>query len=153
MMQDMVRLFMFLFALGLVLTIVALISCLSADDDEVRALPRPVWVIVILVLPVVGATIYLAAGRPAPGGAGTAPDGARSAGPAGRIWRTAAGLSTRRSRTVAPDDDPEFLRSIDSTARAQDDEALRRWEEEFRRGPDDQRKQDKSIDDSPPGDG
>jgi hypothetical protein len=144
----MVRLFMLLFGLGLVLTIVALISCLSAEDDEVRALPRLVWVIVILLLPVVGPTIYLAAGRPMPDAAsGSSAAGEQVPGTAGRIWRAARGLSTRQQRTPPPDDDPEFLRSIDSTARAREDETLRRWEEEFRRGPDDQRKRDKSIDD------
>src|SRR5262245_17375829 len=136
MMQGMVRLFMLLFGLGLVLTIVALISCLSAEDDEVRALPRVVWVIIILLLPVVGPIIYLAAGRPMPDAAArSGAGGVRAPGTAGRIWRTATGSSTRQQPTPPPDDDPEFLRSIDSTARARDDETLRQWEEEFRRGP------------------
>src|SRR5215469_10393100 len=103
MMQGMVRLFMLLFFIGLVLTILALISCLSAEEDEVRTLPRVVWAIVILLLPVVGAILYFSAGRPLPaptegGGSG----GAGGSGAGGRIWRTATGLSTRQHRVIAP---------------------------------------------------
>jgi len=151
MMQDMVRLYMLMFLLGLVLTIIALISCLSADDDEVRALPRLGWVVVIIVLPIAGALAYLIAGRPVPeDAAGSGPGGA-GGGVGGRIWRTATGSTTRQQRVLAPDDDPDFLKTLDSRARAADDELLRRFEEEFKE--DDSPKRDKSIDDSPPSDG
>ena len=36
-------------------------------EGEVRALPRIVWVIVILLFPLVGSIAYFAAGRPATG--------------------------------------------------------------------------------------
>jgi hypothetical protein len=153
MMQGMVRLFMFLFLIGLVLTILALISCLSAEDGEVRTLPRVVWAFVILLLPVVGAILYFSAGRPLPDPAkGGISGGGGGSGAGSRIWRTATGLSTRQHKVLAPDDDPEFLRGIDSRARAADEELLSRWEEEFRK-PSDDPKQDKPIDDSPPSDG
>jgi Phospholipase_D-nuclease N-terminal len=130
MMQGMVRLFMFIFVLVLVLTVLALISCLSAEPDEVRAMPRLAWVAVILVLPLLGPLLYFAAGRPLPdAAAGAGPGGAGGVGSGGRIWRTATGLSTRPQRILAPDDDPEFLHTIDSGTRAADDELLRRWEE------------------------
>ncbi len=154
MMQGMARLFVLLFGLGLVLTVLALISCLSAEPGEVRTLPRPLWVIVILVLPLIGALLYFSAGRPMPDdAAGSGPGGAGGTGAGGRIWRSATGGLNRPARTVAPDDDPEFLGTIDSRSRAADDELLRQWEEEFRTGADDPRKRDKSIDDSPPSDG
>lgn len=154
MMQGMARLLMLLFGIGLILTILALISCLSAEPGEVRALPRAVWVIVILVIPVVGAIMYLSAGRPLPEyDLGTGVHGGGGSGASGRMWRTAAGLSTREQRVVAPDDDPEFLRGIDTNRRAKDDEMLRRWEEEFRKRDDEPPNRDKSIDDSPPSDG
>jgi Phospholipase_D-nuclease N-terminal len=155
---GMVRLFMLLFLLALALTALALISCLSAEADEVRALPRPLWVIVILFLPVVGALIYFSTGRPLPDdAAGSGPGGAGGSGAGARIWRTAAGAISRPQRSVAPDDDPDFLKTIDGRTRAADDELLRQWEEEFRNREDDPRKEpykrDKSIDDSPPSDG
>jgi hypothetical protein len=153
MMQGMVRLFMLLFFIGLVLTILALISCLSAEEDEVRTLPRVAWAFVILLLPVVGAILYFSAGRPLPEPTeGSGSGGAGGSGAGSRIWRTATGLSTRQHRVIAPDDDPEFLRAIDSGSRARDEEMMRRWEEEFRK-PSDDPKQDKPIDDSPPSDG
>jgi hypothetical protein len=154
MMQGMVRLFVLLFFIGLVLTILALISCLSAEQGEVRAMPRVLWALVILLLPVVGAVLYFWAGRPLPDPAtGGALSGPAGSGAGSRIWRTATGLSTRQHHVVAPDDDPEFLRGIDSHSRARDDEMLRRWEEEFRTPGEDPRKRDNPIDDSPPSDG
>jgi Phospholipase_D-nuclease N-terminal len=154
MMQGMARLLLLMFGIGLILTILALISCLSAEEGEVRALPRLVWIFVILVVPVVGAIMYLSVGRPLPEYTlGTGLGGGGGPGAGGRIWRTAAGLSTREQRVVAPDDDPDFLRGIDTNRRAQDEETLRRWEEEFRNRDDDQHKRDTPRDDSPPSDG
>jgi hypothetical protein len=154
MMQDMARLLLLMFGIGLILTILALISCLSAEPGEVRALPRVVWVVVILVIPVVGAIMYLSAGRPLPEYTlGTGLGGGASTGGGSRIWRTAAGLSTREQHVAAPDDDPDFLRGIDTNRLAKDEEMLRRWEEEFRKRDEEPPKPDKSIDDPPPSDG
>jgi hypothetical protein len=43
---------------------------------------------------------------------------------------------------VAPDDDPEFLRSVEERAKQQDAELFRRWEEDLRRREDDLRRRD-----------
>ncbi|MFB9234174.1 PLD nuclease N-terminal domain-containing protein [Plantactinospora siamensis] len=87
----MVRVLMLLFLVELVLTGLALISCLSVESTrDVRALPRPAWLVVILLLPIAGAVAWFLAGRPAP-----------ARGPGGSLRRAAA-----------PDDDPEFLRSL-----------------------------------------
>jgi hypothetical protein len=146
----MVRLYMLLFLIGLFLTMVALISVLSAEAGEVRALPRPVWVVVILLVPIVGPIWYLYTGRPMPPDiAGAGPGGAGGTGGGARIWRTATGLSTKSPQVLAPDDDAEFLRGIDTRSRAKDDELLRRMEEDLRQRDDDPRKRDKSSDDSP----
>jgi Phospholipase_D-nuclease N-terminal len=48
----MVRLFVFLAAVQLVLLVLALISALSAD--RVRTIPRALWVLVILLIPLLG---------------------------------------------------------------------------------------------------
>jgi hypothetical protein len=137
------RLLMFLFLAWLVLTMVALISCLSADEEQLRGLPRPMWVATIIFVPFIGAISYFSSGRPEPD-----EDAPPTAGQ--RLWRTATtALNRPNSRPVAPDDDPDFLATIDGRTRAADDEMLRRWEEEFRDRTEDQRKQDKKIDDSP----
>lgn len=92
---GMARLFLMIFVLQVVLAIFALISCLSADEGELRSLPRFGWVLVILLFPLVGSIAYYVAGRPVD--AATEPPAERP----------------RRSRPLAPDDDPEFLRSLD----------------------------------------
>ena len=72
--------------------IYALVDCLRSPGDEVKALPKPLWVVLILLAPLLGGIAYLVFGR-----------GGTSSGPGG----------TRQPRVVAPDDDPDFLRSLD----------------------------------------
>ncbi|WFE64325.1 PLD nuclease N-terminal domain-containing protein [Micromonospora sp. WMMD714] len=114
----MARLYVLLFLIQVVLAACALISCLSADDGTVRGLPRFVWVLVILVFPLVGAVAWFLAGRPVPRGDRRG----RSSGP---------------RRPVAPDDDPEFLKSIDERANRDDHALFQRWEEDLHRREDD----------------
>lgn len=103
----MVRLFIFLTAAQLVLFVLALISVLSAD--RVRNLPRPLWVLLIVVLPLLGPIAYLTWGRP--------PSAPRE--------------STPGRRRSSPDDDPDFLRSMDPEQSRRDRETLAQWEKEF----------------------
>jgi phospholipase D-like protein len=85
------------FLLILAVWIYAFIDCLNTPETEVRKLPKVVWVIIILLFGqvLVGPVAWFAVGRPrrnAPYGA-TRPDE--------RSW-------------VAPDDNPEFLKSINN---------------------------------------
>jgi hypothetical protein len=73
--------------------IYAFIDCLNTSENEARKLPKLAWVFVILLFPPVGPIAWLAVGRPRR----NAPYGATR--PAERRW-------------VAPDDNPEFLKSI-----------------------------------------
>jgi hypothetical protein len=117
------RLFPLLFLIDLALVLFALIDCLSRDEFELRALPKIVWVFVILLFSPIGPIAYLIAGRPE-----------RTAG-ASRTWAPGAGFPERerpRSRPTGPDDDPEFLRGIAAQQR-EDRELLRRWEADLRR--------------------
>jgi hypothetical protein len=135
----MARVYMLLFALEILLAVLALISCLSAYEGELRALPKVVWVIIILLFPLVGSIVYFAAGRPLP-------DSARRPGP----WHPGSGLpESERPRQLAPDDDPTFLKAIDAQTRRSDEELLRRWEEDLRRREDELRKKGEL----PPSDG
>jgi hypothetical protein len=89
-------LFGFLFVLAL--AAIALISVLAADKGQVRRLPRGLWVVLILLVPVVGPGLYLWLGRP----------GRRDqAGPG-----TERSTPARSKKPLAPDDDPEFLRRL-----------------------------------------
>ncbi|WP_229071246.1 PLD nuclease N-terminal domain-containing protein [Actinoplanes sp. DH11] len=102
----MVRLFIVLAAAALVLLILALISGLSAE--RVRNMPRAAWVLVILLIPIAGPAAYFVWGRPVAAGSRRAP-----------------------SRPSSPDDDPEFLRSMNIEKARREREMLARWEQEL----------------------
>jgi hypothetical protein len=123
MISAMGRMFV-LFALAdLALLVIALIDCLSCEDYEIRALPKAAWVIIILLFSPVGAIVWFVAGRPQ-----------REATARPAQWRPGKGFPERsRSRQLAPDDDPEFLRDLTARSRRDDEELLRRWEEDLRR--------------------
>lgn len=88
----------------------AFVDCVRADARDLRLLPRPVWLLVILV-PLVGALTYLLAGRPL------------------HVTDEPA------MRPLAPDDDPEFLRRLDiERRRRKADEERRRRQRERREG-------------------
>jgi hypothetical protein len=108
----MVRLFIFLAAAELALVVLALISSLSAE--RVRALPRALWVVLILVIPLAGPIAYFVWGRPAS--------------------PVLEGSLVRRPerRPSSPDDDPDFLRGVDSEQSRRDRELLAQWEKDFR---------------------
>ena len=129
----MARLFALLFVLNVALVALALISCLSADSDEVRALPKVAWVFIILLFAPIGPIAWFLAGRPQHAEA-------RSNGWRPTIGGAAAAPAPRRP--VAPDDDPEFLASL--AKRRQDDEDLfQRWEQDLRRREEDLRQRDR----------
>ncbi|MET9692830.1 MULTISPECIES: PLD nuclease N-terminal domain-containing protein [unclassified Streptomyces] len=79
------------FLLILALTIYAFIDCLNTPEPEVKHLPKVVWVIIILLFSIVGPVVWLFAGKE------------RAASGGGRA---------RRAQWVAPDDNPEFLKSL-----------------------------------------
>lgn len=79
------------FLLIIALTIYTFIDCLNTPEEEVKHLPKVVWVIIILLFSIVGPVVWLFAGKK----------------------RTPAGGGrTRRTQWVAPDDNPEFLKSL-----------------------------------------
>ncbi|MCQ8774487.1 PLD nuclease N-terminal domain-containing protein [Streptomyces telluris] len=84
------------FLLILALWIYAFVDCLNTPEKEVRGLPKIAWVFVILLFGevLIGPVAWLIAGRP------RAAAGSRGPGRGGeRQW-------------VAPDDNPEFLKSL-----------------------------------------
>ncbi|GAA3374060.1 PLD nuclease N-terminal domain-containing protein [Streptomyces sannanensis] len=106
------------YILSIALTIFAFIDCLNTPEDEIKHLPKVVWVIVILLFPIVGPIVYLAAGklRRAPAGGGTPSEWHRN----------------HRTQFVAPDDNPEFLASLREDNK-KDEALLKDWEADLRR--------------------
>jgi len=132
---GMPRLFLVLFVVEIALAAAALISLLSVEEDsEIRGLPKILWVVVILLFPLIGSIAWFVAGRPT-----------SAAAPTRDRWQPGRGFpeAERPRRPVAPDDDPDFLRSIERD----DQELFTRWEEDLRRREDDLRKREGKADD------
>ena len=109
--------------IALVLTVWAVIDCVQTPSSEARILPKPLWLVCIVLLPFVGAAGWLVLGRTRSFGVGRGGAGTSSGGPAQRA---------PRPQPIAPDDDPDFLRSLD-TGNAEHERLLRRWEEDLKR--------------------
>jgi hypothetical protein len=137
----MVRFVVFLLLANIALIVVALIDCLSTDKHEVRNLPRAAWAWLIVLFSPFAGIAWFFAGRPATEVAASAP-----ARPAGRAPAptTPPALPTR---TLAPDDDPEFLRDVASRARRAREDRLQKWEDDLKRREDELRRRT----DDPPG--
>ncbi|WP_305784624.1 PLD nuclease N-terminal domain-containing protein [Symbioplanes lichenis] len=116
--------------LDLALLVVALIDCLSADEGGIRALPRTVWVFLILLFSPIGAIAWFVAGRP--------PRAIRMSN--GELWRPGRGFP--ENERPAPDDDPDFLRRM-AASRREDEDLMKKWEADLRRREEElRRKQD-----------
>jgi Phospholipase_D-nuclease N-terminal len=118
-----IRLYGLFFLVDLALMVVALIDCLSTDEYAVRSLPKVVWVFLILLFSPIGPIVWFVAGRPQGQPAGRGGD-----------WRPGRGFPEReRPRaSMAPDDDPEFLRRV-ARSRREDEEMFSKWEADLRR--------------------
>ena len=120
----MLRVLMILVPLGL--SIYAFIDCITTDEKDIRYIPKPLWAILVLLFPLVGSISWLLVGH----------------------VRKPRGLSSSgRGGWVAPDDNPEFLKSLkDDTGKNDSDEDdgptdavtgdeahLKNWEDDLRR--------------------
>lgn len=80
----------FIVVVAVALAIFCLVQVIQSRGQQVRGMPRWAWVPVIVLLPLIGPIAWLVLGRP------------RDGGPPRRPQR----------RTIAPDDDPDFLRGL-----------------------------------------
>ncbi len=71
--------------------IYSIIDVLRSPKTQSRTLPKYVWLVIVIVLPILGGAIWLLLGR---------------------VW-PAGGFTGRKSGPGAPDDDPKFLRKLD----------------------------------------
>lgn len=96
-----------------------LFHCVMTPAAKVRSLPKGVWILAIIVLPVIGAGLWYWLGMP----------------------KAAAGSASPR-RGMGPDDDADFLRQLNIRRQQQQraeelakrEEELKRREAEFKRG-------------------
>ncbi|MFG2134580.1 PLD nuclease N-terminal domain-containing protein [Streptomyces sp. NPDC048751] len=126
------------FLLVLALWIYAFIDCLNTPEEQVRGLPKVIWVIIILLFGevLVGPIAWLVAGkvRTTPAGGSTPSEWHRN----------------QRTRFVAPDDNPEFLKSLKeeaaSSSSAKDESLLKDWEADLRRREEELRRKENGED-------
>ncbi|GAA0959340.1 hypothetical protein GCM10009554_72860 [Kribbella koreensis] len=85
------------FLISLVLSVYALFSCIQTRDEDVPYLPKLVWIVLIVFVPFVGPIVWLLMSRTE----------------AVRRERAAVPKARPTGRPVAPDDDPDFLASLD----------------------------------------
>ena len=86
----------------LIWTVFTTVFAASANKHEVRSLPKWVWVLLCLFVPFFGGLLYLMVGRP--------------------LRRGDNGGLGGRGKTVAPDDDPTFLKDIGKKLRKKDED-------------------------------
>jgi len=92
-------------------TVYAVIDCAWMPRSRVRALNRPAWLVIIIVLPILGGVLWYILGR----------------APASR---------PRTSRYLGPDDDPDFLGTaggpgMTSSEKERNDATLRNLEQQL----------------------
>jgi len=98
----MARVYLIVALLLAVFWVYSIVDCALQHPTRHRGVSKPIWLLIVILLPVVGGVLWFVVGR-----------SRRSSAPAFR----------------APDDDPEFLGRIGS--RADVDERIRRLEEEL----------------------
>jgi hypothetical protein len=77
--------------LAVALYIYFIIDVLRTPRADVRNLPKPVWLLIVVIVPLLGGALWLIFGR---------------------TWTSRGGMFRKRG-PVAPDDDPRFLRKLD----------------------------------------
>jgi hypothetical protein len=93
------RVAVFTIAFLVIFTVFTTVFAARANKAEVRLLPKWAWVLLCIAVPFFGGLLYLMVGRPL-----------------GR------GPKPQKRKTVAPDDDPNFLRDLDKKLRKEDDD-------------------------------
>jgi Phospholipase_D-nuclease N-terminal len=97
--------------------IYCLVDCAQTPEDRVKVLPKVVWIILILLIPVVGGVVWLVAGH-AWGPAGSGSGGRGGSGGFGGFGGFGSGRGPssggRSGPSRAPDDDDDFLRGLNS---------------------------------------
>ncbi|HAM23464.1 MAG TPA: hypothetical protein DCQ04_14615 [Actinobacteria bacterium] len=78
------------------ITVYALIDAITAPRDQVRSLPKALWIFLIVILWIGGAVLWFFFGRPNRSKGGDSPGGG-----GGQL------------RPQGPDDDPDFLADLD----------------------------------------
>ena len=100
----MARLLLILALVATAFWVYTIVDCALQSPSRHRGVNKPAWLAIVILLPVLGGILWFAIGR---------------------------GRATQAVVRRAPDDDPEFLGRMTASARAEQDERIRRLEEEL----------------------
>lgn len=100
----MARLLLILALVATVFWVYTIVDCAVQNPSRHRGVNKPAWLAIVILLPVLGGILWFLIGR---------------------------GRATSNVVRRAPDDDPEFLGRMTASARAEQDERIRRLEEEL----------------------
>ncbi|MBD0021879.1 hypothetical protein GII33_20440 [Gordonia pseudamarae] len=104
----------------LAVLILALIDIIRADERAVHGIPKLAWITLVIIVPIIGALLWIGFGRP------TADDAEPAERPRGEF---AEYDHPHRARAADPEADREFLRQV----RARAEEQRRKAREQQRR--------------------
>jgi hypothetical protein len=101
------------FLIELVLLVYCVLNVITTPESQVRNLPKMVWLVLVIVVPLIGGIAWLVAGRPV---GGSRPGGLPYKGNTGSFPEY-----ERPGRAVPqnPDDDEAFLRNLRERAEEQ----------------------------------
>jgi hypothetical protein len=91
------------------LWVYCIVDVVATDDSSVRNLPKLMWLLLVILLPLIGSLTWLGFGRPQ--GAGFAP-GDSSTRPPGPVRKP-----PRRRGPLGPEDSSDFMASLDERLR------------------------------------
>lgn len=85
------RLLPIAFIVWVAFTVFSIVDIALIERNRIRGLPKPAWIVLVALVPIVGGVLWWAVGR---------------------VRRGEAAVGGSRRGPVAPDDDPEFLRRL-----------------------------------------
>ena len=103
------RLLPIAFIVWVAFTVFTIVDVALIEKSRVRGLPKPGWIVLVVVLPIVGGVLWYAVGR---------------------VRTGEAAVGSVRRGPVAPDDDPEFLRRLNREKAMED--RIEQLEQELR---------------------
>ncbi|MGQ4527003.1 PLD nuclease N-terminal domain-containing protein [Dermabacteraceae bacterium P9123] len=91
------------------LLVFAVADCILTPQEEVRGIPKPLWIMLIVLVPWAGPLVWLIVGHER----GNKRVRKEMTDKLGDVLQRGA----KKPRPTAPDEDPEFLRRLDEQAR------------------------------------
>lgn len=79
----------------------SLFDVITAPEEEVRNVPKALWILIVVLIPLLGGAIWMLRGRP-------------------KVVRDPWPVPPGPGMPKGPDDDPDFLRDLDRRMRGED---------------------------------